>query len=85
MPNGYSEAKWAAEQVLYTAATHTGLDPLVVRVGQLCGGQSGAWSTHEWFPSMVDSSNALGYFPGDKGVSFCISCFRKGLHNLRSA
>ena len=73
VPNGYSEAKWVAERILYAAAAQTNLDPLVVRIGQLCGGQSGARSTNEWFPIMVDSSNALGYFPGDDNVSLNIS------------
>ncbi|KAH8093319.1 hypothetical protein DFH11DRAFT_1684209 [Phellopilus nigrolimitatus] len=35
----------------------------------MLGGPSGAWSTHEWFPSLVKSSIALGMLPDADGVS----------------
>ncbi|KAH9911161.1 uncharacterized protein B0H18DRAFT_945218, partial [Fomitopsis serialis] len=38
VPTGYAESKWVSEQILYHAAAHTALRPLVVRAGQICGG-----------------------------------------------
>jgi len=68
---GYAESKWVSEQMLYKAAAETGLDPLIVRVGQICGGLDGAWNTHEWFPTLVQSAPKLGCFPDDtKGVNW---------------
>ena len=66
---GYSESKWVSEQILFTAAEKTPLDPLIARLGQICGGPDGTWNAHEWFPSMVQSATALGCFPDDPNVS----------------
>lgn len=66
---GYAESKWVSEQVLFTAAATTPLDPLVARVGQVSGGPDGTWNAHEWFPSLVQSSVPLGCFPDDVNVS----------------
>ncbi|KZT73185.1 acetyl-CoA synthetase-like protein [Daedalea quercina L-15889] len=62
---GYAESKWVSEQILYSAAAKTPLRALVVRAGQICGGPDGAWNSHEWLPSMVQSAPALGCFPDD--------------------
>ncbi|KAF9803968.1 hypothetical protein IEO21_09506 [Rhodonia placenta] len=62
---GYAESKWVSEQILYTAASKTSLNALVVRVGQVCGGLDGAWNAHEWFPTLVQSALRLGCFPDD--------------------
>ncbi|OSX58824.1 hypothetical protein POSPLADRAFT_1151619 [Postia placenta MAD-698-R-SB12] len=68
---GYAESKWVSEQILYTAASKTSLNALVVRVGQVCGGLDGAWNVHEWFPTLVQSALRLGCFPDDdKGVNW---------------
>jgi thioester reductase-like protein len=66
--NGYTESKWVAEQVLAKAAELTSLEPLVVRVGQLCGGVNGAWNTHEWVAALVQSANVVGCIPTDPRV-----------------
>jgi len=66
--NGYSEAKWVCEHILYAAAAETPMDPLVVRVGQLSGGRMGTWHASEWFPVMVQSAAQLNCFPDDKGL-----------------
>lgn len=58
-----------AERVLYEAARHTPLKPVVVRVGQICGGINGAWNVTDWVPAIVKSSLVLGCLPAFKGVS----------------
>lgn len=68
---GYSESKWVSEQILKNAYEKTSLSTTIVRCGQLTGGPSGAWNSHEWFPSLVKSSIKLGNFPLIKGVSSC--------------
>ena len=75
---GYSESKWVSERILQTIASISGLRPLVVRCGQMTGGRSGAWNDHEWFPSLVKSSVALGKFPSVEGVS-CPLCLASGI------
>lgn len=71
---GYAESKWVSEQILYTAASKTSLNALVVRVGQVCGGLDGAWNVHEWFPTLVQSALRLGCFPDDDKVrSSCLT------------
>ncbi|KZT07586.1 acetyl-CoA synthetase-like protein [Laetiporus sulphureus 93-53] len=68
---GYAESKWVSEQIMYAAGKKTVLDPLVVRVGQVCGGLDGTWNAHEWYPSLVQSAPRLGCFPDDhKGINF---------------
>ncbi|PCH36968.1 hypothetical protein WOLCODRAFT_28871 [Wolfiporia cocos MD-104 SS10] len=62
---GYPESKWIAEQIMYTAAQKTPLDPIIVRVGQVSGGPGGDWSPHEWVPIMVQSAPKLRCFPED--------------------
>lgn len=71
-PFGYPEAKWVCEQILSRAASlHKGaLEPIVVRVGQLTGSQSGGlWAPSEHLPSMFKSSQSLGALPEISGVS----------------
>ncbi|KAL6306740.1 hypothetical protein BKA93DRAFT_894740 [Sparassis latifolia] len=63
--SGYAESKWVSEQILSEAAAKTTLKPVVVRVGQVTGGVDGAWNVNEWFPSLVQTAAAMGYFPDD--------------------
>ncbi|KAG7092005.1 putative NRPS-like protein biosynthetic cluster [Marasmius oreades] len=65
--NGYSESKWVAEEII-CASTPAGLRASIVRVGQLSGGPSGAWSAREWFPSLVEASSHFKMVPDDDGV-----------------
>ncbi|KAJ6629893.1 hypothetical protein B0H10DRAFT_1775629 [Mycena sp. CBHHK59/15] len=68
---GYTESKWIAEQILVKTAELTPLKPLIVRVGQLCGGINGAWNTKEWAPALVQSAGVIGCIPEDhKEVSW---------------
>ncbi|KAH8110852.1 acetyl-CoA synthetase-like protein [Phellopilus nigrolimitatus] len=64
---GYTESKWVSEHILRIASEKTPLSASVVRCGQMSGGPSGAWNTHEWFPSLVKSSIALGMLPDADG------------------
>ena len=66
--NGYGESKWVSEQILLRASHQTPLSTTVIRCGQMTGGLSGAWNDHEWFPSLVKSSIALGKLPDMDGV-----------------
>ncbi|KAJ7448015.1 hypothetical protein FB451DRAFT_1289566 [Mycena latifolia] len=63
--NGYQESKWIVEEILAKAAASTRAKPLVVRVGQLCGGINGAWNAHEWVPAVVQSAKLTGCLPDD--------------------
>ncbi|EPQ59006.1 acetyl-CoA synthetase-like protein [Gloeophyllum trabeum ATCC 11539] len=65
---GYTESKWVSEEILLKAAAHTALDPMIVRVGQVCGGSDGAWNVQEWFPSIVQSGPILKCLPEDQRV-----------------
>ncbi|KAH8110846.1 acetyl-CoA synthetase-like protein [Phellopilus nigrolimitatus] len=65
---GYAESKWVSEHILQVATEKTPLSATVVRCGQMTGGPSGAWNTHEWFPSLIKSSIALGMLPDANGV-----------------
>ncbi|OBZ73483.1 Nonribosomal peptide synthetase 14 [Grifola frondosa] len=65
---GYSESKWAAEQLLSTASERSAVSSTAVRIGQLAGGKNGAWNTSEWFPSMVAASYAVGCAPAGSDI-----------------
>ncbi|KAI0085552.1 hypothetical protein BDY19DRAFT_1020953 [Irpex rosettiformis] len=60
---GYSESKWVCEQLLAVASRDTPLPSVSVRVGQIAGGDNGAWNVHEWVPSLIKSSIYLGCIP----------------------
>ncbi|TFK37077.1 hypothetical protein BDQ12DRAFT_608601 [Crucibulum laeve] len=68
--SGYPESKWVAERILACAAENTPLAPVIVRIGQLCGGRNGSWNTSEWVPSIVKSGQLLKCLPDASG---CIS------------
>lgn len=55
--------------MLARAAERTELAPIIVRIGQLCGGRNGSWNTSEWVPSIVRSGQLLGCLPRADGVS----------------
>lgn len=71
--NGYSESKWVAERLLETVASETPLRPLVLRVGQVCGGFNGMWNSNEWIPSIVQSARNVRCLPSLAPVSYVIS------------
>lgn len=66
---GYGESKWLASQLLRIAGERTALQPVVVRVGQICGNTiNGHWNPSEWFPTIVRSHSAVGCLPDAEGV-----------------
>lgn len=65
---GYSESKWIAERILDHAAEKTALQPVVVRLGQVCGDVTGSWNETEWFPSLVKSALSVKCLPDLEGV-----------------
>ena len=67
--SGYSESKWVSERILWAACQETSLRPVIIRVGQLCGGINGNWNHKEWFPAMVTACRVLGGLPSYRGVS----------------
>ncbi|KAJ3528018.1 hypothetical protein NM688_g8049 [Phlebia brevispora] len=66
---GYSESKWLAEQILLTARKQVGLQTVVARLGQICGGFNGYWNEREWFPALVKSAIYVRCLPNIEGVS----------------
>ncbi|KAF9012818.1 acetyl-CoA synthetase-like protein [Hymenopellis radicata] len=65
---GYSASKWVVEELIRALPD---LDGIVLRIGQLTGGSTGAWHTREWFPTLVQSSKELGCLPtSNKDVSW---------------
>ena len=72
VPMGYAEAKWVCETYLNHVAAHLpGVDPIVIRVGQLSGPEStsGVWKTEEHLPALIQASQRIGVFPKLDGVS----------------
>ncbi|KAF8521638.1 hypothetical protein BU17DRAFT_87898 [Hysterangium stoloniferum] len=67
-PSGYSESKWVSERILFTARQQTTLRPVIVRVGQLCGGINGNWNTREWFPALARASQVVSGVPDNEGL-----------------
>ncbi|KLO07028.1 acetyl-CoA synthetase-like protein [Schizopora paradoxa] len=61
---GYSESKWVCEEILSIATAESALQPITVRVGQLCGASTnGFWNPKEWVPSLFKSSALIGCLP----------------------
>ncbi|KAH6892785.1 male sterility protein-domain-containing protein [Coprinopsis sp. MPI-PUGE-AT-0042] len=64
---GYMKGKWVAEQLFSRASSVSvsgdQLRTIVVRVGQLCGGENGSWTRQEWFPSLIITAANLGMLP----------------------
>ncbi|KAI8945076.1 hypothetical protein F4801DRAFT_598379 [Xylaria longipes] len=87
MPMGYAEAKWVCETYIDHAAKRLlGVEPVVVRVGQLSGPErtDGTWKTEEHIPTMVRASQKIGAFPELKGRPFMIS-FEQWLQRVSMA
>lgn len=66
LPQGYGESKHVSGLILSTASEKSGVPTTVVRAGQLAGlkeGKGSVWNRHEWLPSIVITSKALGIVP----------------------
>jgi thioester reductase-like protein len=60
---GYSQSKWAAEQMCLAAAK-AGLSVIVARIGQLCGDtQEGIWNETEGWPLLIKTAQTTGSLP----------------------
>lgn len=62
---GYAESKHVSECMLHVASEKSGVPVSILRVGQIGGPvtSTGVWNKHEWFPSMIQTSQSLGYLP----------------------
>ena len=73
-PNGYSQSKHVAEQIIDYAAQKmsSGSSFAFARVGQIAGAanHSGIWNRNEWFPSMIINSVQIGAIPDSLGPMF---------------
>ncbi|ATY63408.1 Male NAD-binding [Cordyceps militaris] len=68
---GYGQSKQVGSIVIDAAARVGGVPAAVVRLGQVAGPttQQGAWNTHEWLPTLIESSLRLGLLPSSLGSS----------------
>lgn len=65
---GYAESKFVAERILGAAANEAKVPISILRVGQIAGSTipgDSPWPVQEWFPSLVQTSKALGLLPND--------------------
>ncbi|KAJ6780154.1 hypothetical protein PWT90_01970 [Aphanocladium album] len=67
---GYGQSKQISSMVLDTAAKVAGVPSAVVRLGQVAGPttQQGSWNSHEWLPTIIESSVQLGVLPESLGA-----------------
>lgn len=66
LKQGYAESKHVASAIIAKAARNKLLKKAtLLRLGQIAGptGGSGVWNRHEWLPSLVATSLALGKIP----------------------
>ncbi|KAF9254619.1 acetyl-CoA synthetase-like protein [Marasmius fiardii PR-910] len=84
---GYAESKAVAERILEAARKETALRPTIIRIGQISGGISGAWTSKEWFPTILKSSITIGMLPDLQGLASFISvdCAAQVLNDVRDA
>ncbi|GAB7350310.1 hypothetical protein MBLNU459_g0944t1 [Dothideomycetes sp. NU459] len=71
LSQGYGESKHVASRILATASEKSKIPTSIVRVGQVAGtaAEKGlVWNKHEWFPSIIASSKAIGKIPRTLGV-----------------
>ncbi len=63
---GYGESKHVSERILQIAAERSGVSVNILRVGQVAGPNTAdgtEWHRHEWLPSLIRTSKALGKIP----------------------
>lgn len=63
---GYGESKHVAERMLAIAAETSGVKVDILRLGQIAGPiapDGGCWNRSEWFPSLLQTSKAVGCLP----------------------
>lgn len=69
---GYAQSKYAAEQILASAAKIADVPVTICRVGQVAGpvglsSKGGCWNKKEWLPSLIASSKYLCKIPASLG------------------
>lgn len=66
---GYGESKHVAERMCLQASRTAAVPTSVFRVGQIAGPDTrmGIWNPHEWIPTLVATSKAIGKVPLDLG------------------
>lgn len=69
LQQGYGESKHVAERMCLAASRTTTVPTSVFRVGQIAGPDTrmGIWNPHEWIPTLVATSKAIGKVPLDLG------------------
>ncbi|RAH63793.1 acetyl-CoA synthetase-like protein [Aspergillus aculeatinus CBS 121060] len=67
---GYGESKLIASLLLHRAGELAGMRGSICRLGQIAGpvDSAGVWPRRDWFPSLLDSSQAIGYLPDSLGA-----------------
>ncbi|KAJ5992946.1 acetyl-CoA synthetase-like protein [Penicillium sp. IBT 35674x] len=70
LPQGYGESKHVAERICLEASRRSRVPTTVHRVGQIAGPTtaSGQWNPHEWLPTIVATSKAMGKVPSRLGA-----------------
>lgn len=66
---GYGESKWICEEILAISRAEAGLQPVIIRIGQVSGGVNGYWKPSEWIPSIVQSVALTRCLPSSDQVS----------------
>lgn len=67
---GYAQSKLLAELLFVAAHEHLKLSTNICRIEQIAGPvtlTTGAWNPHEWFPSLLQSSQRIGKIPETLG------------------
>lgn len=69
LAQGYGESKHVSERICLAASTKSHVPTTVYRVGQIAGPttSSGQWNSHEWLPTIISTSKAMGKIPNRLG------------------
>lgn len=69
LEQGYGESKHVAERICLAASRTAAVPTSVFRVGQIAGPDTrmGMWNPHEWIPTMIATSKAIGKVPLELG------------------
>ncbi|KAJ5157506.1 acetyl-CoA synthetase-like protein [Penicillium canariense] len=69
LPQGYGESKHTAERICLEASRRSHVPTTIYRVGQIAGPTtlSGQWNPHEWLPTIIATSKAIGKIPNRLG------------------
>lgn len=71
-PMGYAESKAVAEHILDAAARVSGMDLVILRVGQIAGpvgpDNGATWNETEWFPLLLKTAQTTGMIPYEQAL-----------------